>query len=138
MESEIKRACVKAGLKLGGGLSLVVALVGLRIVSADPGGVQAGVEQLERLGAELEAEAADSPIDRERTRDSASVPAPPVEKSIASRLTGGDSDHLSSSSRSPDAEQLVSCRLEGGITQFMRRADCATRGGGSTEFKSTR
>jgi hypothetical protein len=140
MEPEIKHACVKAGLKLGGGLLLVMVTVGLRIVSADPDGVKADVEQLEWLDAELEAEAADSPIDRDRARDPAPTPAPREEKSMVSRLSGGVSDRFSGSTpgRSPDAEQLVSCRLEGGTTHFMRRADCAARGGGSTEFRSSR
>ena len=137
MEPEIKTALVKAAAKLGIGLSLVVAVIGIRMISVSPEGVSASIEKLDDLEEEMAAEAshaislefADSP--REIVPDD----------SIASRLNSGfrerfsglDSDARDSQAR----ERLVSCRL-GSSTQFMRADDCAMRGGQSTDVSRKR
>jgi len=58
MEPEMKTACLKAGAKLGIGLSLLVAVIGIRLVTTTPEGIESGIEELERLDAQIAAEAA--------------------------------------------------------------------------------
>ena len=114
----MKLACTKAGAKLGVGLSLLAAVIGIRLVTATPDGVESGIEELERLDAQIASEAA--------TRDSEIPDAEPAAAdSIVSRL------RPDSASRSQDGEKMVSCRLSG-TTHFMRADDCAMRGGAST------
>jgi hypothetical protein len=129
MERELKRAMTRAGLKLGGGLALIAALVGIRVVTAEPAGVAEGVAALERLEAELAAETA---------RDQADGATRPATRSTSAHgeAEGRLRDALASrrrSERPADADRLVSCEL-GGTVQFMRAADCLSRGGDSTDF----
>lgn len=130
MEPEIKSACIKAGVRLGVGLSVVTALVGIRLVTATPDGVEAGVAALERLDAELAAESEQAQA--LESVGGGDVADPPSEDSIVSRLGAGVRDHLpDADSSTRDGDQMVSCRI-GGRTHFMRAATCAMRGGSST------
>ena len=125
MDAEMKTACLKAAAKLAIGLSLVTALIGIRLVTATPDGVESGIEELERLDAELTSESSTPNGDGSGDPTAAG-------DSILSRLSAGVRDHLpSSDSRSRDGEKMVSCLL-GGRTQFMRADDCSMRGGQST------
>ena len=123
----MKTACLKAGAKLGIGLSLLAAVIGIRLVTTTPEGIESGIEELERLDAQIAAEAAAA---------NAEIPEaePTSEDSIASRLTAGIVEGSpGSDSRSQDADKMVSCRLAGS-THFMRADNCAMRGGESTVF----
>ena len=131
MEPELKKACVKAAAKLGIGLTLVVAIIGIRMVSVTPDGVPAAIEKLEALDKQIEAESASV---GEAIAESGSASG----NSIVSRLRAGVRDHLpGSKTKSEDGERLVSCRLAG-RTQFMRADDCAVRGGESTDVAKKR
>jgi len=131
MEPELKKACVKAAAKLGIGLTLVVAIIGIRMVSVTPDGVPAAIEKLEALDKQIEAESASV---GEAIAESGSASG----NSIVSRLGAGVRDHLPGSKmKSEDGERLVSCRLAG-RTQFMRADDCAVRGGESTDVAKKR
>ena len=57
MRPELKSACLKAAAKLGIGLSLLVALIGIRLVTTTPEGVESGIKKLERLDSQLASEA---------------------------------------------------------------------------------
>ena len=60
--------------------------------------------------------------------------APTEDGSLLSRVGNGVSERLPSAAPAdPSADRLVSCRL-GGSVQFMRAADCLTRGGESKDF----
>ena len=123
----MKTACLKAGAKLGIGLSLLAAVIGIRLVTTTPEGIESGIEELERLDAQIAAEAAAA---------NAEIPEaePTSEDSIVSRLTAGIAEGSPGSDlRSPDADKMVSCRLAGS-THFMRADNCAMRGGESTVF----
>lgn len=129
MDVDLKQACVKASMKLGGGLLLVAAMIGVRIVTAAPDGIESDVAELEAIESELAAEAAETGSKRPE-------PVAAEDDSIVSRLGASVMDRLpsgSTASRGPDPERLVSCRL-GGSTQFMRAGDCLSRGGDSTDF----
>ncbi|MBW2423784.1 MAG: hypothetical protein JRG86_06030 [Deltaproteobacteria bacterium] len=130
MQPEIQRALVKAGLKLGAGLGLVAAVVGLRVATAPSDGVESAVAQLESLRVEIEAER--SAADAGTTPDK---DEPGQEDSLVARL---GADWLPGRAASPKEaavdEQLVSCRL-GGRTHFMRAGDCAMRGGRATVLR---
>jgi hypothetical protein len=121
MEPEMKLACMKAGAKLGVGLSLLAAVIGIRLVTTTPDGVESGIEELARLDGQIASEAA---IKDSETPDA----EPAAADSIVSRLSEG---RPNSASRSQDGEKMVSCRLSG-TTHFMRADDCAMRGGSST------
>jgi hypothetical protein len=125
MEPEMKLACMKAGAKLGVGLSLLAAVIGIRLVTTTSDGVESGIEELERLDAQIASEAV--------ARDSETPDAEPAaDDSIVSRLSARMREgRPDSASRSQDGEKMVSCRLSGS-THFMRADDCAMRGGEST------
>lgn len=127
MEPEMKSAIWKASAKLGIGLTLVAAIVGIRIITAKPEGVPAALERLEALDSQIAAEAAEN--------EEAAVAATSAEDgddSFVSRLGAGMREHLPGSEPdSRDGERMVSCRLSE-RTQFMRADDCAVRGGEST------
>lgn len=131
MEPELKTAYWKAGAKLGIGLTLVAAVVGIRMISVTPEGVPAAIEKLEQLDSEIAAEAAEN----ERA---ATALVEDGDESLVSRLGAGMREHLQDSdSGSPDGERMVSCRSNG-RTQFMRADDCAVRGGESTFLSDDR
>jgi hypothetical protein len=132
MEPEMKSACLKVGAKLGIGLSLLVALIGIRLLTTTPEGVESEILELERLDAQIATEAI-AAIPEAPAAESAAV-----DESIASRLSVGFHDLTSNSdSRSGDGDKLVSCRLDG-RTHFMRADDCAMRGGRSTILSEDR
>jgi len=131
MEPEMKTALWKASAKLGIGLTLVAAFVGIRMITAKPEGVPAALEKLEALDAQIAAEAAEN-------EESAPASADDRNDSIVSRLGAEMREQLPGAE--PDArdgERMVSCRL-GGRTQFMRADDCAVRGGESTLLSDER
>jgi hypothetical protein len=131
MNEEVRRACIKAGAKLGTGLSLVVALIGIRLVTATPTGLEAGLDELERLDAEIAAES--TPAETNETQQKAGD-----DDSIVSRLGVGMREQLGpAEAKNQGGDQLVSCRL-GGATQFMRAHDCAMRGGKATVLSRER
>jgi hypothetical protein len=132
MEPEMKSACLKACAKLGIGLSLLVAVIGIRVVTTTPEGVESDIRELERLDAEIVSEAIAANPEASAAESAA------VDDSIASRLSGGLHGLTSNSdSRSGDGDKLVSCRLDG-RTHFMRADDCAMRGGRSTILSEDR
>ena len=125
MRPELKSACLKAAAKLGIGLSLLVALIGIRLVTTTPEGVESGIKKLERLDSQLASEAM---AERSNPPDAEST----VADSVGSILSGGMRDPTpNSDSRSGDGDTLVTCRV-GCRTHIMRANDCATRGGQST------
>ncbi len=131
MESGMKSAWLRAGLKLGVGLALVLALIGIRMITANRDGVESGIAALERLDSELAAEslpATAAPVtEGPRGADAGGG-------SIVARLSAGV---LGSDSGARGGDELVSCRL-GATTQFMRSDDCAIRGGAATVFETSR
>jgi hypothetical protein len=132
MEPEMKSACLKAGAKLGIGLSLLAAVIGIRLVTTQPDGVESDIRELERLDAQLasEATAANPEAPAAKSTD--------VDDSIVSRFSRGIHDLKSNSdSRSRAGDKLVSCSLAG-RTHFMRENDCAMRGGESTILSEDR
>lgn len=131
MELEIKRACLKAAAKLGIGLSLLAAVIGIRLVTATHEGIESGIEELERLEAQM---ASESNSTQSETPDV----GPASVDSIVSRLGEGMLEHMPDSDPGPpDGDKLVSCRL-GASTHFMRAGDCSMRGGDSTVIKHER
>ncbi|HIF93031.1 MAG: hypothetical protein ABGX04_03235 [Myxococcales bacterium] len=131
MEPELKKACWKAAAKLGIGLTLVVAVIGIRMVSVTPDGVPAAIAKLDALDDQLAAESATAAAPTSQA-------ASESQNSIASRLSAGVRDHFTGSDgKSRDGERLVSCRLSG-RKQFMRADDCAVRGGESTDVGKAR
>ena len=125
MRPELKSACLNAASKLGIGLSLLVALIGIRLVTTTPEGIESDIKELESLDSQLASEAM-------AARSKAPEAEPVLDDSVGSMLRGGMLDPTpNSGSRSRDGEKLVTCRV-GGRTHFMRANDCATRGGEST------
>lgn len=122
MEAYLSKALWRAGTKLGVGLAVVGALVGIRIVTATPTGVEGDIAQLEQLEAELAAGGTENPGDGE-SGTSAS----------GSDSSGSAAGNLESSPDTGDLDRLVRC-LDGGAVQYMRAADCATRGGALEEL----
>jgi hypothetical protein len=127
MESDMKAAWVKAGLKLGLGFLIVGAVIGIRVVTATPDGVEADIEEMERA-----------------TQAAAVQATPAAPKARASEVLAGEGgslvDRLSASIGAGSAPQaqpgskMVSCTLGGG-TQFMTADDCAMRGGRAKVFE---
>jgi len=116
---------LKAAAKLGIGLSLLVALIGIRLVTTTPEGVESDIKELERLDSQFASEAMAAKSNSPQAESA-------VDDSVGSILGGGMRDPTpNSDSRSGDGDTLVSCRVAG-RTHFMRANDCATRGGQST------
>lgn len=128
MEPEIQRALQRAGLKLGGGLLLVAAVVGIRVVTSTPEGVDAGVAQLEQLESELSAERVPAAAPPDDGGVVAEGPAP-----SSSLARPGPAPSGAGAAEGHDADRLVSCRVDG-RTRFMRAADCLSRGGRSRDL----
>lgn len=122
MEAYLSKALWRAGTKLGVGLAVVGAVVGIRIVTATPTGVEGDIAQLEQLEAELAAGGTESPSDAESGTSASGSDA---------GASAGSS--LDSSPDARDLDRLVRC-LDGGAVQYMRAADCATRGGALEEL----
>jgi hypothetical protein len=130
MDSDLEQAVKKAGFKLGGGLLFLSAILAIRVVTVTPAGVESEIEELEDVASEIAAE------ETAAGRDEDLAPTPPAKEdpSFVSRLGAKVvGKPVGSGHNSQDADRLVSCNLAAG-TQFMRAADCATRGGTSTDF----
>lgn len=122
MESgmDLEKALTKAGWKLGGGLLLVGALVGVRIVTADPDGIKAEIAELETLERALERDAEERGVESPRTE---------ADDGLMARMSATVRDRMPGRAEpGPDPNRLVRCQLGGGI-QFTRAADCQSRGG---------
>lgn len=125
MEPELKTACFWAAAKLGIGLSLLIALIGIRVATVAPSGIESGIMELERLDAQITSESVAAASKAHDTE-------PSSDDSIVSKLSAGIRERMPSfDSRSRDGENLVSCHLAGRV-HFMRADDCAMRGGQST------
>jgi hypothetical protein len=119
MEAYLSKACWRAGTKLVAGLAVLGALVGIRIVTATPAGVEGEIAELARFDAEQ-----------------ASAAASDAEPGHAGSLSAAESDGVETATTDAgqaareqgDLDRMVRCVL-GGSLQFMRAADCATRGG---------
>ena len=120
----MKKAMAKAGWKLGGGLLLVGAVIGVRIVTADPEGIEGQIEELESLEAELAADA--------EARGAEAPGSDAEDDGLVARMSATVRDSLGSAETGPDPNRLVRCDLGGGV-QFMRAADCQSRGGDLAE-----
>lgn len=129
MEAYLSKALWRAGAKLTAGLALVGALVGVRIVTATPVGVEGDLEQLERLEAQLAAEAAGQASGGD---GEAGDPAPSAMAEDAA-APSAESPPGRRADASDDLDRLVRCHGPGGV-RFMRAADCATRGGALEEL----
>lgn len=119
MEAYLSKACWRAGTKLVAGLAVIGALVGIRIVTATPAGVEGEIAELERFDA---------------AQDSVDATGSASEEAAALPATGPEdvaSDGAVPAGAEPDTsdlDRLVRCFVAG-QPQFMRAADCATRGG---------
>jgi len=123
MDDKLLKAWRVAGIKLVGGLLILGGFLGVRMVTADPDGLDAEIAKLDAVEQEIAADAEERGV---------SVPPAPEDDSIVSRMKAQvmPSDGPSG----PDPDRLVTCRLSGG-TQFMRAADCLSRGGSSSDFE---
>ena len=133
MDSDLQAAVKKAGVKLGGGLLALTAILAIRVVTATPEGVESEIAELEAAAKEIAAEDAAGTQDHDSAVDSTAPDA--EDASLVSRLRekAPGKRPATAGSGAEDADRLVSCNLGGGV-QFMRAADCATRGGTSTDF----
>jgi len=129
MQAYLSKALWRAGTKLMLGLAVVAALVGIRIVTATPKGVEGEIAELERFEAEL---AAGEEGVLETTRDQARDAAPAA-SAVSRDLEPGPSEAGTTSGAGQDLDRMVRC-LAGGRTQYMRAVDCATRGGALEEL----
>lgn len=122
----MKSACSRAAAKLSIGLSLLVAVIGIRVLTATPPGIESDFKELERLDVQL---ASESTVATSKSH----AADPSWDDSIGSRLSAGIRERIPGfeSARSRDGDKLVSCRLDG-ANHFMRADDCAMRGGRST------
>ena len=137
MDSEdIKSAWRNAAIKLGVGSFLVAAVLGIRILTVTPTGVEAEIAELEPERNELDHEV---PVPSPEASPEASLEARAAqpaqgEPSLVSRLGASIRERLSApDSGARDGDKLVSCRVAGS-TRFMRADDCAMRGGRATVF----
>lgn len=130
MDEDLKKAGRKAGIKLAGGILVIAAVIGIRVVTADPGGINGQIAELDAIESELARDADERGVE---------APRQASDDSFMARLVATVRENLplASAKSGPDAERLVSCRL-GSSTQFMRAADCLSRGGDSTDFKSSK
>lgn len=132
----MQKAIAKAGWKLGGGGLLVGAVLGVRIVTADPDGIESEIEELATLEAELAADAegrgVEAPFRDAEGRDADTASSDAEAEGLVARMSATVRDTLSGGETGPDPNRLVRCDLGGGV-QFMRAADCQSRGGGLTD-----
>lgn len=121
MDANLKKTFPNAGIKLIGGLLLVVGFIGVGIVTADPDGIQSQLAELEAFEEQMMSDAA--------SRGEAAAPV--ADDSLMARVRSVISGRATSG---PDLDGLVSCRLNGGGIRFMRAGDCRSRGGQSKDF----
>lgn len=123
MEVDLSKACWRAGMKLAVGLAVLGAVVGIRIVTATPAGVEGEIAELERFDAEQARASATDALPDEAGSPTASA-SDGVQADTASAAVAPEAD---------DLDRLVRCHVSGS-QQFMRAADCAVRGGGLEEL----
>ena len=124
MQAYLSKALWRAGTRLTLGLAVVGALVGIRIVTATPTGVEGEIAELERFEAERAvAEAGAVETTGDRAVDATSATPAPARDSEPDPSEAG-----TSRSDGQDLDRMVRC-LVGGSAQYMRAVDCATRGG---------
>jgi len=132
MEAHLSKACWRAGAKLLVGFAVIGAVVGIRIVTATPTGIEAEIAELERFEAEQAAAIASG--NAGSASDAEGAPGP---EAVDPGLSGDPNDaSIGSTARAEEAgdlDRMVRCRLAGS-TQFMRAADCSTRGGALEEL----
>jgi hypothetical protein len=121
MDANLKKAFRNAGIKLVGGLLIVVGFIGVRIVTADPDGIQSQLAELEAVEEQMMSDAAS------RGEAAAPVADDSLMARVRSMIPGG-------ATNGPDLDRIVFCRLDGGGIQFMRAGDCRSRGGRSKDF----
>jgi len=118
MEAYFSKACWRAGMKLAVGLAVLGAVVGIRIVTATPVGVEGEIAELERFDAEQAPASATHALPEAAGGPSAS----------ATDAVEADAAGAGVAPEAGDLDRLVRCFVAG-RQQFMRAADCATRGG---------
>lgn len=129
MQAYLSKALWRAGTRLTLGLAVVGALVGIRIVTATPTGVEGEIAELERFEAEqAAADAGRVEETGDRGLDGALAPS-----AAARDSEPGPSEAGTESSGGEDLDRMVRC-LSGGNAQYMRAVDCATRGGDLEEL----
>jgi hypothetical protein len=138
MQPEIRKACRRAGLKFGTGLVVIGAVLGIRVVTVEPRGVEDGIAELETIETELES--ASAPSARTTERPASTTGERAVGDAPGFRAATETEAGALASSPEPEphaGDALVSCRLRGS-SQFMRAADCAMRGGRATPLADDR
>lgn len=128
MDEDLRKATCKVGIKLAGGMLVIGAVLGIRVVTLDSGGINGEIAELEAVEEALVQDAEERGVKApERVQDD----------SLVARIGAAVRENLrlAKTNTGPDADRLVSCRL-GSSTQFMRAADCLSRGGDPTDFKS--
>lgn len=126
MDDAIRKAALRAGVKLVGGLLIVGGFVAVRMVTADHTGIEAEIDELAAVEQALAADAAARGVEPVEASDDA-------ESGLVARMGDRVRSALPGPSTSAEDERLVACRLAGGV-QFMRAADCLTRGGDSSDI----
>ena len=121
MQPWLTKALWRAGMKLSVGLAVVGALVGIRIVTATPGGVEGDLAELARLEADLAAQ-------RQGGVPAFEAGGSPTGGSTTVNSSGPNDSQAPAPSDTDDLDRLVRCRGGQGV-QFMRAADCSMRGG---------
>ncbi len=133
MDSEMKTAWMKAGLKIVLGFVFVGAVIGIRIVSLTPNPAKADTRSLERA---QPAAVAETPRAAREVFSSGAVPGQAAFR--MGRPSSGVREHPPDAAPSSrDGDRMVSCRLLG-RTQFMTADDCAVRGGRSSLLETRR
>ncbi len=123
MDDKLLKAWRMAGIKLVGGLLILGGFLAVRMVTADPDGLDAEIAKLEAVEQEIAADAEQRGVP---------VASAQQDDSIVSRMKAQVMPNAGPAG--PDPDRLVTCRLSGG-TQFMRAADCLSRGGSSSDFE---
>jgi len=130
MEAAIRSAWIKAGLKMGLGVFVVAAVLGIRVVSVgrldDSSKIAGSGPVADALPVERAGIAKD-----EALGDTEESSMRQVMTGMRERLPG------SANAEARPGDRMVSCRIRG-TTQFMTADDCAMRGGRSTLFESDR
>jgi hypothetical protein len=129
MQAYLSKALWRAGTKLALSLAVVAALVGIRIVTATPTGVDGEIAELERFEAELAtADAGTVATAGDRAGNASTASSAPERDSEPDAPDAG-----TARADAQDLDRMVRC-LAGGSAQYMRAADCATRGGDLEEL----
>ncbi|HKK50695.1 MAG TPA: hypothetical protein VKA74_03870 [Myxococcota bacterium] len=137
MDRELRNAWIRAAAKMGIGATLLIAAVGLRVLTAGSGSPQAeGAEsrsptvESEPRARQAEGSPAIAGSDPSRDPGPADVSGVSGEASLVSRLEASVRERLPSAggSDSRQGDRVVACGLPDG-RRFMRADDCSLRGG---------